>query len=64
MDLLRTIPSAAHPMAGLRTAVSLLGTLDANANDISAADNLRKAKALTAQIPTIVAAQARLQKVV
>ncbi|MEE8302813.1 MAG: citrate/2-methylcitrate synthase, partial [Candidatus Tectomicrobia bacterium] len=62
MDLLRSIPTSAHPMAGLRTAVSLLGTLDANANDISAEDNLRKAKALTAQIPTIVAAQARLQK--
>lgn len=62
MDLLHVIPTSAHPMAGLRTAVSLLGTLDPNANDISAADNLRKAKALTAQIPTIVAAQARLQK--
>lgn len=62
LDLLHTIPISAHPMAGLRTAVSLLGTLDANANDISATDNLRKAKTLTAQIPTIVAAQARLQK--
>ena len=28
-------------MAGLRTAVSMLGTLDPRADDISAADNLR-----------------------
>jgi citrate synthase len=61
MALLRSIPTSAHPMASLRTAVSLLGTLDARADDISAADNLRKAKQLTAQMPTIVAAQARLQ---
>ena len=61
MTLLRSIPKAAHAMAGLRTAVSMLGTLDPRADDISAADNLRKAKALTAQMPTIVAAQARLQ---
>jgi citrate synthase len=61
VNLLRSTPTAAHPMAGLRTAVSMLGTLDPRADDISAADNLRKAKALTAQMPTIVAAQARLQ---
>jgi citrate synthase len=61
MALLRSVPQAAHPMVALRTAVSLLGTLDPRADDISAADNVRKAKALTAQMPTIVAAQARLQ---
>lgn len=60
--LLRSIPKAAHPMVALRTAVSMLGTLDPRADDLSAADNLRKAKALTAQLPTIVAAQARLQR--
>jgi citrate synthase len=61
MALLRSMPTAAHPMAALRTAVSLLGTLDPRADDISAEDNLRKAKTLTAQMPTMVAAQARLQ---
>jgi len=61
-DLLKTIPASAHPMAGLRTAVSLLGAMDEHADDISAADNLRKAMNLTAQMPTIVAAQARLQQ--
>lgn len=62
MDLLRAMPAAAHPMAGLRTAVSLLGAMDAHAEDLSPQDNLRKAKDLTAQMPTIVAAQARLQR--
>ena len=62
MDLLRTIPASTHPMAGLRTAVSMLGALDANADDISLESILYKAKVLTAQMPTIVAAQARLQR--
>jgi len=62
IDLLRAVPAAAHPMAGLRTAVSMLGVLDAGAEDISAEDNMRKSKNLTAQMPTVVAAQARLQR--
>jgi len=62
LDILHATPSAAHPMAGLRTAVSMLGALDPGAEDISPEDNLRKALNLTAQMPTIVAAQARLQR--
>ena len=62
IDILRGLPAAAHPMAALRTVVSWLGAMDAQADDIGAADNLRKAMALTAQMPTIVAAQARLQQ--
>ena len=62
IDLLRAMPAAAPPMAGLRTAVSMLGVMDARGEDISPEDNLRKAKNLTAQMPTIVAAQARLQR--
>ena len=62
LDLLRRIPPSAPPMAALRTAVSMLGTMDDHAEDISPADNLRKSKMLTAQMPTIVAAQARLQR--
>lgn len=61
-DLLRAMPSGAHPMAGLRTAVSMLGVLDPQAENIGPEDNLRKATNLTAQMPTIVAAQARLQR--
>lgn len=62
LDLLRALPSGGHPMAGLRTAVSMLGAMDPRSEDIGADDNLRKAKDLTAQMPTIVAAQARLQR--
>lgn len=62
IDILRGLPASAHPMAALRTVVSWLGAMDAQADDNSAADNLRKAMALTAQMPTIVAAQARLQQ--
>lgn len=61
VDVLRLIPPSSHPMAGLRTAVSLLGTLDPKAEDNSPADLRRKAADLTAKIPTIVAAQVRLQ---
>lgn len=61
VDVLRLIPPSSHPMAGLRTAVSLLGTLDPKAEDNSPADRRRKAADLTAKIPTIVAAQVRLQ---
>ena len=48
-------------MAGLRTAVSLLGTLDPQADENSPTDLRRKAADLTAKMPTIVAAQARIQ---
>jgi citrate synthase len=61
IDLLRLMPPLAHPMAGLRTAVSLLGALDPQADDNSPTDLRRKAADLTAKMPTIVAAQARLQ---
>ena len=61
VELLRSAPTSAHPMATLRTVVSMLGALDPNADDIGHDDNLRKAKGLTAKLATIVAAQARLQ---
>ena len=62
IDILRGLPASSHPMAALRTVVSWLGAMDAQADDNGVADNLRKATALTAQMPTIVAAQARLQQ--
>lgn len=62
LDLLRVMPASAHPMAGLRTAVSMLGAMDEHGEDIRPEDNIRKAKDLTAKLPTIVAAQARLQQ--
>jgi citrate synthase len=45
---------SAVPMDVLRTAVSILGNLDADCQDNSAEANLRKAKRLTAKIPTII----------
>ena len=62
LDMLRQLPASAHPMAGLRTVVSMLGAMDDKADDISYEANIQKAKNLTAQLPTIVTAQARLQK--
>ncbi len=59
IDYLKTvkpmvIAGSAVPMDILRTAVSLLGNLDKECQDISAEANLRKAKRLTAKIPTII----------
>ncbi len=60
-DLLAAAPSTAHPMAVLRTAASMLGTLDPNADAIDPDSLLAGAKSLTAKFGTIVAAQTRLQ---
>ena len=49
-------------MAALRTAVSLLGFYDEEADIMSPEANYRKAIRLQAQIPTIVAAFARIRK--
>ncbi|HCT46811.1 MAG TPA: bifunctional 2-methylcitrate synthase/citrate synthase, partial [Phycisphaerales bacterium] len=45
---------AAVPMDILRTAVSMLGHLDAQCQDNSADANLNKSKRLLAKIPTII----------
>jgi len=47
------LPNAV-PMDVLRTAVSVAGHLDADCQDTSEAANLRKAKRLTAKIPTMI----------
>lgn len=62
LDLLRSTPDDAHPMAALRTAVSALGLHDAEADDMDEAANRRKAVRILAQIPTIIAAFDRLRK--
>ncbi|GIX46292.1 MAG: citrate synthase [Candidatus Tectimicrobiota bacterium] len=62
LEMLKALPASAHPMASLRTAVSMLGALDERAEDCSPPELLRKAKTLTAQLPTLVAAQARLHR--
>jgi 2-methylcitrate synthase len=49
------IPTSAHPMDVLRTAVSVIGADDPAAEDNDPAANLRKATHLFAQLPAIVA---------
>ena len=62
MELVRSTPAEARPMAALRTAVSGLALKDPEADDISHESNLRKAADLTAKMPTIVAAIDRHRK--
>ncbi|MFG6116599.1 citrate synthase [Halobacillus sp. MO56] len=54
--------STVHPMAALRTAVSMLGLYDSEADEMEEGANKRKAVRLQAKIPTIVTAFARLRK--
>lgn len=51
-----------HPMAALRSAVSLLGLYDEEADLMDEEANYRKAIRLQAKIPSIVAAFARVRK--
>ncbi|WP_087971890.1 citrate synthase [Oceanobacillus rekensis] len=53
--------SAVHPMAALRTAVSLLGVYDTEADVMDPEANKRKAVAIQAKIATIVAAFSRIR---
>lgn len=54
--VLKTLPTNVHPMAWLRTAVSLLSHWDTDANDNSVDANARKAIRLTAKMGSIVTA--------
>ncbi|MEZ0393207.1 MAG: citrate synthase [Pseudobdellovibrionaceae bacterium] len=57
IKVLKSIPNkGVHPMAWLRTAVSLMGHWDSEANDNSPQANARKAIKLTAKMGTIVCA--------
>lgn len=55
IQVLKTIPTDVHPMAWLRSAVSLSAHWDADANDNSADANKRKAIRLTAKMGSLVA---------
>jgi 2-methylcitrate synthase len=54
-ELLSGLPLTAHPMDVVRTAVSVLGTLDAGTEDSSPAANQAKAELLWAALPAVVA---------
>ena len=60
--LLKEMPKDANPMAVLRTAVSALASFDPLADDMSRDANVEKAIRLQAQIPTIIAAFARIRE--
>lgn len=62
LDLMRSLPKTAQPMAVLRTAVSALALFDENP-DSRAPENLKRISTqLVAQAPTIVAAWERMRK--
>lgn len=56
IKVLKTLPTKVHPMAWLRSAVSLMAHWDADANDMSVEANKRKALRLTAKMGTLVCA--------
>jgi citrate synthase len=56
LSVLKTLPTNVHPMAWLRTAVSLLSHWDMDANDNSPEANSRKAIRLTAKMGALVTA--------
>ena len=62
LDHLRMIPADAHPLAALRSGVSLLAHSDPVSESMDPKDTRAKAERLQGQIPTIVAARARLRK--
>jgi citrate synthase len=55
VEMLKLTPPNSHPMAVLRTAVSMLANFDPDVDDLSPEANWRKARRLLAQIPTIIA---------
>ncbi len=61
MAAMRNCPKTAHPMAVLRTAVSLLALSDPDADDNSREANIRKSIRMVAQFPTIVTSYHRLR---
>jgi citrate synthase len=62
LQQLKAYPKTAHPMSVLRTAVSSLALYDDEAEVQTVEANRKKAIKLTAKIPTIVTAFARIRK--
>ena len=61
MNTLKLTPHSAHPMAALRTAVSMMGCVDPEADTLTKENLTAQAMNLTATIPTIVAAWERIR---
>jgi citrate synthase len=62
IEQLRSYPKDANSMAALRTAVSMLALFDKEAHELDLETNKRIAVRLQAQLPTIVAAFARIRQ--
>ncbi|MDG5786976.1 citrate synthase [Evansella sp. AB-P1] len=63
INQMKTYPiDKVHPMAALRTSVSNLALFDESADDLNGEANLQKALKLQAQMPTLVAAFARIRQ--
>jgi citrate synthase len=62
VDHLRMIPANAHPLAALRSGVSLLAHHDPESESMDRAATRAKAERLLGQVPAIVTARARLRK--
>jgi len=63
LDVLKTIPTAkTHPMAALRTAISVLGNLDEKAEDTSVEAETEVAIKLIAQMATYAGAISRIRQ--
>jgi citrate synthase len=61
IDHLRMIPANAHPLAALRSGVSLLAHSDPDSESMDLQATRAKAERLLGQVPTIVTARARLR---
>jgi citrate synthase len=62
VEHLRMIPAGAHPLAVLRTGVSLASHHDPDTESMEPAAQRRQAERLQGQVPTIVTARARLRE--
>ncbi|NCU18085.1 citrate synthase [Pallidibacillus pasinlerensis] len=62
IEQLKAYPKDVHPMAILRSAMSVLGLYDEEADDQSDEANYRKAIRIQAKIPTVVTAFARIRQ--
>ncbi len=63
LDILKSLPiKDIHPMAALRTAVSVLGCLDKKADEVTVENDTEIAIKLIAQMATLAGAIARLRK--
>ncbi len=62
IDVIKAAPADSPPMATMRTAVSVLGQVDPQAEDMSLAANKAKAARLTAQLATVTGAIERCRQ--